>query len=85
MKQCYLHPNGVSVILVGNHYFENSSHYIQMLITNGLVQEQDYTWSYYPAVRWTHDNIDQDRPASSYTEIKFQDPMLATFYSLKWK
>jgi hypothetical protein len=71
-------------VLIGNHYFGNGSQYTQQLVDHGLTQDQDYTWSYYPTMRWTHDNIDQNRPSESFVKITFVDPKLATYYAVKW-
>jgi hypothetical protein len=84
MKQCYLDHDGTSVVLVGNHYFGNGSQYTQQLTQQGLAQDRDYNWAYYPAVTWTHQNLNQERPAESFTKITFVDPKMATYYSIKW-
>ena len=84
MKQCYLDHDGISVVLVGNYYFGNGSQYIQQLAEQGFAQDQDYTWAYYPAMTWTHLNLDQDRPTESFVKITFVDPQLAMFYAIKW-
>lgn len=84
MTRCYLHSDGVSVIILGNWFFENSAQYTQQLEDHKLTLDLDYSWSYYPPIAWTHENIDQDRPSEAFTKITFADPALATFYAMKW-
>jgi hypothetical protein len=51
------------------------------LIADGLIQEQDFIWSYMSPI-W--DNFSQDPVDPRRVEFKFRDPALATFYQLKW-
>ena len=51
------------------------------LIADGLIQEQDFIWSYTSPI-W--DNFSQDPMDPRRVEFKFNDAKMATFYKLKW-
>jgi hypothetical protein len=50
------------------------------LIKAGLVIEDDFTWKYFPS-QW---NNFTGVVGTRYVEFYFRDPMIATFYKLKW-
>lgn len=49
----------------------------------GLVMDQDYEWEYRQA---EYDLNDSFKPAVTPRQVifRFQDPMLSTYYQLKW-
>ena len=69
-----------TVKIPGRYTWDNHSQYLQQLQAQGLVQGQDYEWSYYPE---TWDGFSQSEPA--HTCVVFRDPTLAMFYQLKWQ
>ena len=48
---------------------------------DGLVVNQDYTWSY---TKPLHDNFSWSESDVSHVIFTFQNPSLVTFYQLKW-
>jgi hypothetical protein len=56
------------------------------LLDAGLVMNKDFTWCYIPKNSVGIVYHDEDFvPADKSVIIGFQDPALATFYSLKWQ
>jgi hypothetical protein len=49
------------------------------LVRDGLVQDQDFCWSYHQA---QYDNFSSVKP--EYATFDFADGPTATFYQLKW-
>ena len=52
------------------------------LIATGLIPEQDYVWRYQPS---QYDNFGLYNSAPRAVVFEFRDPVLATFYKLKWQ
>ena len=62
-------------------YPHQAIEYKNHLIAAGLVNDQDFTWSYYSA---EYDNFSHDAVRNRQTVFKFRDPAMASFYQLKW-
>lgn len=52
--------------------------HVSELQTSGLIREIDFKWAYY------QEEFGESRHGK-YCEFWFNDPKLATFYSLKWQ
>ena len=55
--------------------------YKHQLDLDGLIVNQDYTWRYQKPV---NDELAWADSEVSHVTFTFQNPMLATFYQLKW-
>lgn len=54
------------------------------VLDHGLIQEQDFTWAYSQATyNYNDDGFSAVTPRQ--VEFRFQDPAMATFFSLKWR
>lgn len=51
------------------------------LAAEGLILDQDFEWAYHQAV---YDNFSARAVVPRRTIFRFRDPMLATYYQLKW-
>jgi hypothetical protein len=73
------------VRIPGNYHLGNHGQYLRELEDHGLIQHRDWTWSYHPR---TGSGWDEDfnllEGTDSYTEVKFSDPAMATYYQLRW-
>lgn len=52
------------------------------LIANGLIIGQDFEWLYHQA---EYDNFSNHAVIPRHVEFRFRDPVLATYYQLKWQ
>lgn len=55
--------------------------YKEQLTQNGLIVNQDYSWTYIPI---KYNDWGMTPMAQSCVEFEFADPALASFYRLKW-
>jgi hypothetical protein len=55
---------------------------VSELKESGLIVHVDFEWAYHHA-HITHD-LSVSKIIPRYCEFRFQEPKLATFYSLKW-
>jgi len=67
------------IIVLSNISAQQAVDYKKQLDIDGLVTDQDYTWSYRPVKYNGWAPVDQ-----SEVEFEFTDPALASFYRLKW-
>jgi hypothetical protein len=48
---------------------------------SGLIQDQDFEWEYHQA---SYDNMSFEAVEPRHVTFRFRDPVLATFWQLKW-
>ena len=68
-------------VILQDVYPHEAIEYKNQLMASGLVQEQDFVWSYYSA---EYDNFSHDAVRNRQTVFRFRDAALASFYQLKW-
>ena len=59
-----------------------------LLKADGLVQGEDFVWAFMPGewlTEWKSDQGHGQKYREKSVIVKFREPSMATFYSLKWQ
>jgi len=69
------------IIVLSNVSAQQALDYKKQLDVDGLVTDQDYTWTYRPV---KYNDWGMSNGKHSQVEFEFREDTLASFYRLKW-